>query len=139
VLLLVAFSAVIPLMTVVITRFRTHSAETGSFEPGLEWFERMLASGGCGTPAADRLYGHHFGDQIPRVSSMAPFIPKKERSSGRRSVWSDVRITLLGMSLGRFGRFSGALILAFLATLNAMGIDYNYTQDFCMRRGSLSS
>jgi hypothetical protein len=39
-------------------------------------------------------------------------------------------LPLLGMSLGRFGRFSGALILAFLATLNAMGIDYNYTQDF---------
>ena len=63
VLLLVAFSAVIPLMTVVNYSVQDTFGNNKFFWAGLEWFEEMLASERFGT--TDHVFRNHFGHRNP--------------------------------------------------------------------------
>jgi len=73
VLVLVAFSAVIPLMTVVNYSVQDTFGDNEFFWAGLEWFEEMLAS--------DRLW-NALGRQVMFSRSTC-----RRRGSGPRSVW----------------------------------------------------
>jgi hypothetical protein len=75
-------------------------------------------------------HGNHFGD--PDTASCGA--EHAEKGFWRRSVRPDVSAAAYSLNVvGTIWVISGALILAFWPSLNAMGIDYNYTQG-SMRR-----
>lgn len=132
VLVIVAFSAVIPLMTVVNYSVNDTFGNNEFFWAGLEWFEEMVTS--------DRLH-EALGRQIlfsaiilaievPLGIYIALNMPKK-------GVWASVCLVLMALPLlipfnvvgtiwQIFGRVDIGLLGHYLA---AMGIDYNYTND----------
>ncbi len=132
VLVLVAFSAVIPLMTVVNYSVQDTFGNNQFFWAGLEWFEEMVTS--------DRLHGA-LGRQIlfssiilaievPLGIYIALNMPKK-------GFWASVCLVLMALPLlipfnvvgtiwQIFGRVDIGLLGHYLAEL---GVDYNYTND----------
>ena len=132
VLVVVAFSAVIPLMTVVNYSVNDTFGNNEFFWVGLEWFEEMVTS--------DRLH-EALGRQIlfsaiilaievPLGIYIALNMPKK-------GFWASVCLVLMALPLlipfnvvgtiwQIFGRVDIGLLGHFLAEL---GIDYNYTND----------
>ncbi|MCR8726156.1 carbohydrate ABC transporter permease [Frigidibacter sp. ROC022] len=132
VLLLVAFSAVIPLMTVVNYSVQDTFGNNQFFWAGLEWFDEMVHS--------DRLW-NALGRQalfstiillieVPLGIFIALNMPKK-------GVWASVCLVLMSLPLlipwnvvGTIWQIFGRVDIGLLGhSLAAIGIDYNYTND----------
>ena len=132
VLVLVAFSAVVPLMTVVNYSVQDTFGDNEFFWAGLEWFEEMLGS--------DRLWnalGRQvmfsaiiLAIQVPLGIFIALNMPKK-------GVWASVCLVLMSLPLlipfnvvGTIWQIFGRVDIGLLGhTLAALGLDYNYTND----------
>jgi glycerol transport system permease protein len=131
-LVLVAFSAVIPLMTVVNYSVQDTFGNNQFFWAGLEWFDEMLHS--------DRMW-NALGRQaifsatiliieVPLGIFVALNMPKK-------GFWASVCLVLMALPLlipwnvvGTIWQIFGRVDIGLLGhTLEAMGIDYNYTND----------
>ena len=132
VLVLVAFSAVIPLMTVVNYSVQDTFGNNAFFWAGLDWFDEMIHS--------DRLHAA-LGRQVlfsaiilaievPLGIFIALNMPKK-------GFWSSVTLVLMALPLlipwnvvGTIWQIFGRVDIGLLGrTLSALGIDYNYTND----------
>ncbi|MDS9466659.1 sugar ABC transporter permease [Paracoccus sp. MBLB3053] len=132
VLVLVAFSAVIPLMTVVNYAFNDTFGNNAFFWAGLEWFDEMIHS--------DRLHAA-LGRQalfsaiilaieVPLGIFVALNMPKK-------GFWSSLVLVLMALPLlipfnvvGTIWQIFGRVDIGLLGhTLEAIGLDYNYVND----------
>jgi len=132
VLLLVAFSAVIPLMTVVNYAFNDTFGNNQFFWAGLEWFDEMIHS--------ERLHGA-LGRQVlfsaivlaievPLGIFVALNMPKK-------GFWASLVLVVMALPLlipfnvvGTIWQIFGRQDIGLLGhTLASLGIDYNYTND----------
>ncbi|MEM8958582.1 MAG: sugar ABC transporter permease [Pseudomonadota bacterium] len=132
VLILVAFSAVIPLMTVVNYSVQDTFGNNQFFWAGLEWFEEMLASERMWNALQRQLIFSAIilAIQVPLGIIVALNMPKK-------GVWASVCLVLMALPLlvpwnvvGTIWQIFGRKDIGLLGySLNAMGIQYNYTQD----------
>ena len=132
-LILVAFSAIIPLMTVVNYSVQDTFGNNQFFWAGLEWFDEMLHS--------DRMW-NALGRQIifsaiilaievPLGIFVALNMPKK-------GFWASVCLVLMALPLlipwnvvGTIWQIFGRVDIGLLGyTLDHIGIDYNYTQGY---------
>ena len=131
-LILVAFSAVIPLMTVVNYSVQDTFGNNQFFWAGLEWFDEMLHS--------DRMW-----DALGRQIIFSAIILAIEVPLGifvalnmpKKGFWSSLCLVLMALPLlvpwnvvGTIWQIFGRVDIGLLGhTLEAMGIDYNYTSD----------
>lgn len=132
VLLLVAFSAVIPLMTVVNYSIQDTFGNNQFFWAGLEWFEELLASERMWDALARQLMfsGIILAIEIPLGVFIALNMPKS-------GFWSSLCLVLMSLPLlipwnvvGTIWQIFGRVDIGLLGyTLDALGINYNYTQD----------
>ena len=132
VLLLVAFSAVIPLMTVVNYSVQDTFGNNQFFWAGLEWFEEMLRS--------ERMWdalGHQLMFSAIILAIQVPlgvFIALNMPKSG---FWSSFCLVMMSLPLlipwnvvGTIWQIFGRVDIGLLGyTLDALGISYNYTQN----------
>ncbi|MEO3416059.1 sugar ABC transporter permease [Roseovarius sp. CAU 1744] len=132
VLVLVAFSAVIPLMTVVNYSVQDTFGNNEFFWAGLEWFAEMLES--------DRMW-----DALGRQIMFSAIILAIEIPLGifvalnmpKSGFWASFCLILMSLPLlipwnvvGTIWQIFGRVDIGLLGyTLNALGISYNYTQD----------
>ncbi len=132
VLILVAFSAVIPLMTVVNYSVQDTFGNNVFFWNGIAWFEEILTS--------ERIHaalGRQFlfsaiilAIEIPLGVFIALNMPKK-------GVWASVCLVLMALPLlipwnvvGTIWQIFGRVDIGLLGrTLDTLGIDYNYTSN----------
>jgi glycerol transport system permease protein len=132
VLVLVAFSAVIPLMTVVNYSVQDTFGNNQFFWAGLDWFEQMLADERMWNALRRQVI---FSSiilviQVPLGVLIALNMPK-------RGVMVSVCLVLMSLPLlipwnvvGTIWQIFGRVDIGLLGhTLDAIGIDYNYTQD----------
>ncbi|MFN3275587.1 MAG: carbohydrate ABC transporter permease [Paracoccus sp. (in: a-proteobacteria)] len=132
VLVLVAFSAVIPLMTVVNYAFQDTFGNNVFFWEGLGWFEQLLHSDRMWSALWRQLAfsGIIIAIEIPLGILIALNMPK-------RGVWASIVLVLMSLPLlipwnvvGTIWQIFGRVDIGLLGyTLNALGIDYNYTQN----------
>ncbi|MCG6112967.1 MAG: sugar ABC transporter permease [Paracoccus sp.] len=132
VLVLVAFSAVIPLMTVVNYAFQDTFGNNVFFWNGLGWFQDLLASDRMWNALGRQLAfsGIILAIEIPLGVFVALNMPK-------RGVWASVVLVLMSLPLlipwnvvGTIWQIFGRVDIGLLGyTLNSMGINYNYTQN----------
>ena len=129
---LVAFSAVLPLMTVVNYSLQDTFGQNQFFWVGLEWFEEMLAS--------ERLRNAFLRQvafsaiilaiEVPLGVAVALCMPKK-------GAWASICLVLMALPLlipwnvvGTIWQVFGRIDIGLLGyALNALGLDFNYTQD----------
>ncbi|MCK0140533.1 sugar ABC transporter permease [Aliiroseovarius sp. F47248L] len=132
VLVLVAFSAVVPLMTVVNYSVQDTFGNNQFFWAGLEWFSEMLES--------DRMW-----DALARQALFSAIILAIEIPLGifvalnmpKGGFWSSFCLVLMSLPLlipwnvvGTIWQIFGRVDIGLLGyTLDALGISYNYTQD----------
>ena len=132
VLVVVAFSAVIPLMTVVNYAFNDTFGKNEFFWAGLEWFDDMVHS--------ERLH-----EALGRQALFSAIILAIEVPLGifvalnmpKKGFWSSVVLVLMALPLlipfnvvGTIWQIFGRVDIGLLGhTLEAIGIDYNYTND----------
>ncbi len=132
VLVVVAFSAVIPLMTVVNYAFNDTFGNNEFFWAGLEWFDEMVHS--------ERLH-----EALGRQALFSAIILAIEVPLGifvalnmpKKGFWSSVVLVLMALPLlipfnvvGTIWQIFGRVDIGLLGhTLEALGIDYNYTND----------
>ena len=132
VLVIVAFSAVIPLMTVVNYAFNDTFGQNEFFWAGLEWFEEMVGSA--------RLH-----DALGRQILFTTIILAIEMPAGifialnmpKKGVWSSLCLVLMALPLlipfnvvGTIWQIFGRVDIGLLGHgLAAIGVDYNYTND----------
>ncbi|GGB95482.1 ABC transporter permease [Marivita lacus] len=132
VLILVAFSAVIPLMTVVNYSVQDTFGNNEFFWTGLEWFEEMLND--------DRMWGAlgrqlMFSGiilliQIPLGVFVALNMPKKGFWASFCLVFMSLPLLIPWNVVGTIWQVFGRVDIGLLGhTLAALGIDYNYTND----------
>jgi glycerol transport system permease protein len=132
VLLLVAFSAVIPLMTVVNYSVQDTFGNNQFFWAGLEWFEEMLAS--------ERMWAALQRQAIFSAIILAIEVPLGilvALNMPKRGIWVSVCLVLMSLPLlipwnvvGTIWQIFGRVDIGLLGhTLAALGIDYNYTQN----------
>ncbi|MCA0922758.1 carbohydrate ABC transporter permease [Pseudooceanicola nanhaiensis] len=132
VLVLVAFSAVIPLMTVVNYSVQDTFGNNQFFWAGLEWFEEMLQSERMWNALGRQLMfsGIILAIEVPLGIFVALNMPKG-------GFWSSFCLVLMSLPLlipwnvvGTIWQVFGRVDIGLLGhTLDALGIDYNYTQD----------
>jgi glycerol transport system permease protein len=132
VLLLVAFSAVIPLMTVVNYSVQDTFGNNQFFWAGLEWFEDMLHSDRMWDALARQLMFSAIilMIQIPLGIFVALNMPKS-------GFWSSFCLVMMSLPLlipwnvvGTIWQIFGRVDIGLLGyTLDALGLSYNYTQD----------
>ncbi|WP_424929800.1 carbohydrate ABC transporter permease [Amaricoccus tamworthensis] len=132
VLVLVAFSAVIPLMTVVNYSVQDTFGQNQFFWAGLEWFREMLESERMWNALGRQLLfsGIILAIEIPLGIFVALNMPKS-------GFWSSVCLVLMSLPLlipwnvvGTIWQIFGRVDIGLLGyTLDAVGISYNYTQD----------
>ena len=132
VLVLVAFSAVIPLMTVVNYSVQDSFGNNQFFWAGLEWFDELLHSERMWDALGRQLAFSAIilAIQIPLGIFIALNMPKK-------GVWVSVCLVLMSLPLlipwnvvGTIWQIFGRVDIGLLGyTLDALGIDYNYTQN----------
>ncbi|MGS4946706.1 carbohydrate ABC transporter permease [Meridianimarinicoccus sp. RP-17] len=133
VLILVAFSAVIPLMTVVNYAFQDTFGNNVFFWAGLSWFEDLLGS--------QRLWDAFYRQiafsaiilaiEVPLGIIVALNMPKK-------GFWASVCLVLMSLPLlipwnvvGTIWQVFARVDIGLLGyTLDAIGIEFNYTQNF---------
>ena len=132
VVVVVAFSAVIPLMTVVNYAFNDTFGNNEFFWAGLEWFDEMIHS--------DRLH-----EALGRQVLFSAIILAIEIPLGiyvalnmpRRGFWSSLVLVLMALPLlipfnvvGTIWQIFGRVDIGLLGrALEGLGIDYNYTGD----------
>lgn len=132
VLLLVAFSAVIPLMTVVNYSVQDTFGQNQFFWAGLEWFEEMLHSDRMWDALGRQLMfsGIILAIEIPLGIFVALNMPKS-------GFWSSFCLVLMSLPLlipwnvvGTIWQIFGRVDIGLLGyTLDKLGISYNYTRD----------
>jgi glycerol transport system permease protein len=132
VLVLVAFSAVIPLMTVVNYSVQDTFGNNQFFWAGLDWFEQMLADERMWNALRRQVIfsGIILAIEVPLGVLIALNMPK-------RGVMVSVCLVLMSLPLlipwnvvGTIWQIFGRVDIGLLGhTLDAIGIDYNYTQD----------
>ncbi len=132
VLVLVAFSAVIPLMTVVNYSVQDTFGQNQFFWVGLEWFEEMLHSERMWDALGRQLMFSAIilAIQIPLGVFVALNMPKS-------GFWSSFCLVVMSLPLlipwnvvGTIWQIFGRVDIGLLGfTLDALGISYNYTQD----------
>ncbi|MBN2906271.1 MAG: sugar ABC transporter permease [Rhodobacteraceae bacterium] len=133
VLLLVAFSAVIPLMTVVNYSVQDTFGNNKFFWAGLEWFSEMLQSDRMWAALGRQLAFSAIilAIEVPLGILVALNMPKK-------GAWASVCLVLMALPLlipwnvvGTIWQIFGRVDIGLLGhTLSALGIEYNYTQGF---------
>jgi glycerol transport system permease protein len=133
VLVLVAFSAVIPLMTVVNYSVQDTFGNNQFFWAGLDWFKEMMSSermwDALGRQIAFSMI--ILAIEIPLGIFVALNMPKK-------GFWASLCLVLMSLPLlipwnvvGTIWQIFGRVDIGLLGyTLDAIGIDYNYTQNF---------
>ena len=132
VLVLVAFSAVIPLMTVVNYAFNDTFGNNQFFWAGLEWFDEMIHS-----PRLHGALGRQvlfsaiiLAIEVPLGIFVALHMPK-------RGFWASFCLVAMALPLlvpfnvvGTIWQIFGRVDIGLLGrALTAMGFDYNYTND----------
>jgi len=132
VLVLVAFSAVIPLMTVVNYSVQDTFGNNVFFWAGLEWFRQMLHDDRMWDALGRQLIfsGIILAIQIPLGILVALCMPK-------RGFWASFCLVVMSLPLlipwnvvGTIWQIFGRIDIGLLGhTLAALGIDYNYTRD----------
>ena len=132
VLLLVAFSAVIPLMTVVNYSVQDTFGNNQFFWAGLEWFREMLESERMWDALGRQLMfsGIILAIEVPLGIFVALNMPKS-------GFWSSFCLVMMSLPLlipwnvvGTIWQIFGRVDIGLLGyTLDALGINYNYTQD----------
>jgi glycerol transport system permease protein len=132
VLVLVAFSAVIPLMTVVNYSVQDTFGDNVFFWAGLEWFSQMLHDDRMWNALGRQLIfsGIILAIQIPLGILVALSMPK-------RGFWASFCLVVMSLPLlipwnvvGTIWQIFGRIDIGLLGhTLAAMGIDYNYTSN----------
>ncbi len=132
VLVLVAFSAVIPLMTVVNYSVQDTFGNNQFFWAGLEWFSDVLASDRIREALGRQMIFSAIilAIEVPLGILVALNMPK-------RGFWSSFCLVLMALPLlipwnvvGTIWQIFGRVDIGLLGhTLDAMGIDYNYTND----------
>ncbi|RLJ60126.1 carbohydrate ABC transporter membrane protein 1 (CUT1 family) [Litoreibacter meonggei] len=132
VIVLVAFSAVIPLMTVVNYSVQDTFGNNQFFWVGLEWFEEMLHSERMWDALGRQLLFSAIilTIQIPLGIFVALNMPKS-------GFWSSFCLVMMSLPLlipwnvvGTIWQIFGRVDIGLLGyTLDALGISYNYTQD----------
>lgn len=132
VLLLVAFSAVIPLMTVVNYSVQDTFGNNQFFWAGLEWFEEMLHDDRMWNSLQRQLLFSAIilAIEVPLGIFVALNMPKS-------GFWSSFCLVLMSLPLlipwnvvGTIWQIFGRVDIGLLGyTLDKLGIDYNYTQD----------
>jgi glycerol transport system permease protein len=138
--LLVAFNAVIPLMTVVNYSVQETFGENVFFFEGVKWFEQVLHSERFHQALQRQLLftGIILAIEIPLGVAIALAMP-------RRGPWVSVCLVLMAMPLlipwNVVGAMWNLLALPDIGllgrSLNAMGIDYNYTRQPIAAWGTL--
>jgi glycerol transport system permease protein len=131
VLVLVAFSAVIPLMTVVNYSVQDTFGGNVFFWAGLEWFQEVLASQRIHAALGRQIMFSLIilAIQIPLGIFIALNMPKK-------GVWASVCLVLMALPLlipwnvvGTIWQVFARVDIGLLGrTLSVLGVDYNYTQ-----------
>ena len=131
VLVLVAFSAVIPLMTVVNYSVQDTFGNNQFFWAGLEWFDEMLHSDRMWNALGRQLMfsGIILAIEVPLGIFVALNMPKS-------GFWASCCLVLMSLPLlipwnvvGTIWQVFGRVDIGLLGrTLASMGIDYNYTQ-----------
>ena len=132
VLLLVAFSAVIPLMTVVNYSVQDTFGNNQFFWAGLEWFEEMLRSERMWDALGRQLMFSAIilAIQVPLGVFIALNMPKS-------GFWSSFCLVMMSLPLlipwnvvGTIWQIFGRVDIGLLGyALDALGISYNYTQN----------
>jgi glycerol transport system permease protein len=132
VLVLVAFSAVIPLMTVVNYSVQDTFGDNVFFWAGLEWFRQTLEDDRMWDALGRQLIfsGTILAIQIPLGILVALSMPK-------RGFWASFCLVVMSLPLlipwnvvGTIWQIFGRIDIGLLGhTLAAMGIDYNYTRN----------
>jgi len=132
VLLLVAFSAVIPLMTVVNYSVQDTFGNNQFFWAGLEWFKEMLRSERMWDALGRQLMFSAIilSIQVPLGVFIALNMPKS-------GFWSSFCLVMMSLPLlipwnvvGTIWQIFGRVDIGLLGyTLDALGISYNYTQN----------
>ncbi len=133
VLALVAFSAVIPLMTVVNYSVQDTFGQNVFFWVGLEWFNEMLHSQRMWNALGRQLVFSAIilAIEVPLGVFVALNMPKK-------GIWATVCLVLMSLPLlipwnvvGTIWQIFGRVDIGLLGyTLSSLGINYNYTQGF---------
>jgi len=131
VLILVAFNAIIPLMTVVNYSVQETFGDNLFFFEGLKWFEQVLSSPRFHDALGRQLFFTFtiLAIEIPLGVAIALAMPRK-------GVWVSVCLVLMALPLLIPWNVVGAMWNIFALpeigllgkTLNSMGIDYNYTR-----------
>jgi glycerol transport system permease protein len=131
VLILVAFNAIIPLMTVVNYSVQETFGDNLFFFEGLKWFEEVLSSPRFHDALGRQLFFTFtiLAIEIPLGVAIALAMPRK-------GVWVSVCLVLMALPLLIPWNVVGAMWNIFALpdigllgkTLNSMGIDYNYTR-----------
>jgi glycerol transport system permease protein len=132
VLVLVAFSAVIPLMTVVNYSVQDTFGNNQFFWAGLEWFEEMLHSDRMWSALGRQIAfsGIILAIEVPLGIFIALNMPKS-------GFWASFCLVLMALPLlipfnvvGTIWQIFGRVDIGLLGrALAALGIDYNYTSD----------
>ena len=132
VLVLVAFSAVIPLMTVVNYSVQDTFGNNVFFWAGLDWFRQMLTDERMWDALTRQVLfsGIILAIEVPLGVLIALNMPK-------RGIMVSVCLVLMSLPLlipwnvvGTIWQIFGRVDIGLLGrTLDAVGIDYNYTQD----------
>ncbi|MGB0722629.1 MAG: carbohydrate ABC transporter permease [Gammaproteobacteria bacterium] len=132
VVLLVAFNAVIPLMTVVNYSVQETFGDNLFFFEGMKWFEQVLASERFHDSLIRQLQFTFIilAIQIPLGVAIALAMPRK-------GFWASVCLVLMAMPLLIPWNVVGAMWNIFALpdigllgnTLNSIGIDYNFTRN----------
>ena len=131
VLLLVAFNAFIPLMTVVNYAFQETFGDNVFFWEGTRWFEQVLRSDRFHASLGRQLLftGMILAIEVPLGIAVALAMP-------RRGIWVSVCLVLMALPLLIPWNVVGAMWNIFALpdigllgyTLNSIGIDYNFTR-----------
>ncbi len=132
VLVLVAFSAVIPLMTVVNYSVQDTFGNNEFFWEGVGWFEEMITSDRLHSALGRQLLFSAIilAIEVPLGIFIALNMPKK-------GFWASFCLVLMSLPLlipfnvvGTIWQIFGRVDIGLLGhTLAALGFDYNYTQD----------
>jgi len=132
VLVLVAFSAVIPLMTVVNYSVQDTFGQNQFFWAGLDWFRQVLEDERMWNALQRQVLfsGVILAIEVPLGVLIALHMPK-------RGVMVSVCLVLMSLPLlipwnvvGTIWQIFGRVDIGLLGrTLDALGVDYNYTQD----------
>ena len=133
VLILVAFSAVIPLMTVVNYSVQDTFGNNQFFWAGLTWFDDLLHSERLWNALGRQIVFSSIilAIEVPLGIFVALHMPKK-------GFWASFCLVLMSLPLlipwnvvGTIWQVFGRVDIGLLGyTLDALGIDYNYTQGF---------